>query len=89
MINEGAKILDERIAQRASDIDVVWTAGYGWPTYLGGPMFWAAHFLFGMISIQIGAILREGLSSKEGSDAAHRHTEGVDNTQKSVDNTSL
>jgi hypothetical protein len=52
-------------------------------------MFWAAHFLFGMISIQIGAILREGLSSKEGSDAAHRHTEGVDNTQKSVDNTSL
>jgi 3-hydroxyacyl-CoA dehydrogenase len=42
MINEGAKILDERIAQRASDIDVVWTAGYGWPTYLGGPMFWAS-----------------------------------------------
>jgi 3-hydroxyacyl-CoA dehydrogenase len=39
---EGAKILDERIAQRASDIDVVWTAGYGWPTYLGGPMFWAS-----------------------------------------------
>jgi 3-hydroxyacyl-CoA dehydrogenase len=42
MINEGAKILDEHIAQRASDIDVVWTAGYGWPTYLGGPMFWAS-----------------------------------------------
>ncbi len=42
MINEGAKILDERVAQRASDIDVVWTAGYGWPPYLGGPMFWAS-----------------------------------------------
>ncbi len=42
MINEGAKILDEHIAQRASDIDIVWTAGYGWPTYLGGPMFWAS-----------------------------------------------
>jgi 3-hydroxyacyl-CoA dehydrogenase len=42
MINEGAKILDEHVAQRASDIDVVWTAGYGWPTYLGGPMFWAS-----------------------------------------------
>jgi 3-hydroxyacyl-CoA dehydrogenase len=42
MINEGAKILEEKVAQRASDIDVVWTAGYGWPTYLGGPMFWAA-----------------------------------------------
>jgi len=42
MINEGAKILDERVAQRASDIDVVWTAGYGWPSYLGGPMYWAS-----------------------------------------------
>jgi len=42
MINEGAKILDENVAQRASDIDVVWTAGYGWPSYLGGPMFWAS-----------------------------------------------
>jgi len=41
MVNEGAKILDEGIAQRASDIDVVWVYGYGWPTYRGGPMFWA------------------------------------------------
>ncbi len=41
MINEGAKILDEGIAQRASDIDTVWLTGYGWPTYTGGPMFWA------------------------------------------------
>ena len=38
MINEGAKILDEGIALRASDIDVVWLNGYGWPIYRGGPM---------------------------------------------------
>jgi 3-hydroxyacyl-CoA dehydrogenase len=41
MINEGAKILDEGMAQRASDVDVVWIYGYGWPVYRGGPMFYA------------------------------------------------
>lgn len=41
MINEGAKILEEGMSQRASDIDVVWMNGYGWPPYTGGPMFWA------------------------------------------------
>jgi len=41
LINEGAKILDEGIAIRASDIDVVWVNGYGWPVYRGGPMFYA------------------------------------------------
>ncbi len=41
MVNEGAKILEEGIAQRASDIDVVWNYGYGWPRHRGGPMFWA------------------------------------------------
>ncbi|MCO5118384.1 MAG: 3-hydroxyacyl-CoA dehydrogenase NAD-binding domain-containing protein [Burkholderiaceae bacterium] len=41
MINEGAKILDEGIAIRASDIDIVWINGYGWPVYRGGPMFYA------------------------------------------------
>ena len=40
MINEGAKILEEGIAIRASDIDVVWIYGYGWPVYRGGPMFY-------------------------------------------------
>ena len=43
IINEGAKILDEGMAQRASDIDIVWINGYGWPIYRGGPMFWAEH----------------------------------------------
>lgn len=42
MVNEGAKILEEGMAQRASDIDVVWINGYGWPLYTGGPMFWAS-----------------------------------------------
>ncbi|MBA2771750.1 MAG: 3-hydroxyacyl-CoA dehydrogenase, partial [Sphingomonas sp.] len=41
MVNEGAKILEEGMAQRASDIDVVWVYGYGWPVYRGGPMHWA------------------------------------------------
>ena len=43
MVNEGAKILEEKIAIRASDIDVIWVYGYGWPVYRGGPMFWADH----------------------------------------------
>ncbi|MFV3075598.1 3-hydroxyacyl-CoA dehydrogenase NAD-binding domain-containing protein [Niveispirillum fermenti] len=41
MVNEGALILEEGIAQRASDIDIVWLNGYGWPAWRGGPMFWA------------------------------------------------
>ena len=41
MVNEGAKILEEGMAQRASDVDVVWVYGYGWPVYKGGPMYWA------------------------------------------------
>ena len=40
-INEGAKILEEGIALRASDIDVTWVYGYGWPIYRGGPMHYA------------------------------------------------
>ena len=41
MVNEGAKILEEKVAQRPSDIDIVWTNGYGFPIGKGGPMFWA------------------------------------------------
>ena len=40
MINEGFKILDEGMAIRASDIDIIWINGYGWPIYEGGPMFY-------------------------------------------------
>jgi len=42
MVNEGYLILEEGKAQRASDIDVVWIYGYGWPVYRGGPMFWGS-----------------------------------------------
>ncbi len=41
IINEGAKILEEKIAVRPSDLDVIWVNGYGWPVYSGGPMFYA------------------------------------------------
>jgi len=41
LVNEGARILEEGVAQRASDIDVVYLAGYGFPPYRGGPMFYA------------------------------------------------
>ena len=40
MVNEGAKILEEGKAIRASDIDIVWQNGYGWPVYRGGPMWY-------------------------------------------------
>ena len=42
MINEGFKILEEGMAIRASDIDIVWINGYGWPVYEGGPMFYGS-----------------------------------------------
>ena len=41
LINEGLQILDEGIALRAGDIDLVWTCGYGFPTWLGGPLHYA------------------------------------------------
>jgi 3-hydroxyacyl-CoA dehydrogenase len=41
LVNEGAKILEEGLALRPADIDIVWIYGYGFPRYRGGPMFWA------------------------------------------------
>ena len=41
MINEGARILEEGIATRPGDIDVIWVYGYGWPIWRGGPMYYA------------------------------------------------
>ncbi|MGA7866573.1 MAG: 3-hydroxyacyl-CoA dehydrogenase NAD-binding domain-containing protein, partial [Stellaceae bacterium] len=40
MINEGARILEEGIATRPGDIDVIWVYGYGWPVWRGGPMYY-------------------------------------------------
>jgi 3-hydroxyacyl-CoA dehydrogenase len=41
LVNEGARIIDEGIAQRSSDVDIVYLNGYGFPPYRGGPMFYA------------------------------------------------
>jgi 3-hydroxyacyl-CoA dehydrogenase len=41
MVNEGAKILEEGHAGRAADIDVIYTTGYGFPSWRGGPMWFA------------------------------------------------
>lgn len=43
MINEGARIIEEGIVSRPSDIDVIWCNGYGWPIWRGGPMYFAEH----------------------------------------------
>jgi 3-hydroxyacyl-CoA dehydrogenase len=73
MINEAARILEEGIAIRASDIDVVWAYGYGWPVWRGGPCFYAdligarqicdalTHYaaLTGDTSLKPAALLRE------------------------------
>ncbi len=50
MVSEGALILEEGIAQRASDIDLVWLNGYGWPAWTGGIMYWANHEGLGKIA---------------------------------------
>ncbi len=53
MINEGAKILEEGIAARPLDIDIVWIYGYGFPPYRGGPMFWADQVGLGTVCERI------------------------------------
>jgi 3-hydroxyacyl-CoA dehydrogenase len=55
MINEGAKILDEGMALRPSDIDVIWVFGYGWPVYRGGPMHYADGIGLGRIAERLSA----------------------------------
>ncbi len=53
MINEGARILEEGIARRPGDIDVVWVYGYAWPAWRGGPMFYADSVGLGYIRDQL------------------------------------
>lgn len=55
MIDEGARILAEGIAARASDIDVIWLHGYNWPRGLGGPMYHAAQIGAQAIAEQLNA----------------------------------
>ena len=53
LINVGAMVLEEGIASRASDVDVVWTSGYGFPRHLGGPMFYADTLGLGHVARRI------------------------------------
>lgn len=53
LINVGAMVLEEGVASRASDIDVVWTSGYGFPRHLGGPMFYADTLGLGRVAKRI------------------------------------
>jgi 3-hydroxyacyl-CoA dehydrogenase len=59
VVNEGAKILEEGIALRASDIDVACVVGYNWPVYTGGPMFWADQIGLPKIVAEMRALERE------------------------------
>ena len=59
MVNEGAKILEEGIAIRPSDIDVIWVNGYGWPIYRGGPMHWGDSVGLGKIVDRMRAFAGE------------------------------
>ncbi|WP_076072818.1 3-hydroxyacyl-CoA dehydrogenase NAD-binding domain-containing protein [Sphingomonas montana] len=67
MVNEGARILEDGIAQRASDIDVVWVNGYGWPIRTGGPMFWAD--LIGLDTVVAGLERHAGVLDARGPSA--------------------
>ena len=49
LVNEGARIVEEGIAIRASDVDVVYVNGYGFPAYKGGPMYWAQESGLGQV----------------------------------------
>ena len=75
MVNEGAKILDEGMAQRPGDIDTVWLNGYGWPAWTGGPMYWASHEGLGKVvaglekyGIEVSPYLRRKAEAGQGFD---------------------
>ena len=59
LINEGARVLEEGVASRASDIDVIYLTGYGFPAYRGGPMFYADTMGLATIHDRIAAFHRE------------------------------
>jgi len=56
LVNEGAKILDEGIAARSSDIDIVYLNGYGFPAWRGGPMFYADSLGIGQVLQKLSAL---------------------------------
>jgi 3-hydroxyacyl-CoA dehydrogenase len=60
LVNIGAQILDEGLAYRAADIDVIWTSGYGFPRWRGGPMFHADALGLERVVAQIEALAATG-----------------------------
>ena len=65
LVNEGARIIEDGTAQRASDIDLVYLNGYGFPAYRGGPMFFADN-----AGLHVIARALERIAAQRGSDAA-------------------
>ena len=66
LVNEGARILEDGIAARGSDIDVVWINGYGFPRWRGGPMFYADEVGIGRVRDRLQSLAAEtGDSSLE------------------------
>ena len=59
LINEGARILEEGIALRASDIDVVYLTGYGFPRFRGGPMKYADELGLGNVIDELNTLYQE------------------------------
>ena len=59
MINEGARILEEGIALRAGDMDLIWIYGYGFPIWRGGPMHYADGVGLARIRDRLAALARE------------------------------
>jgi 3-hydroxyacyl-CoA dehydrogenase len=59
MVNEGARILEEGVAARPGDIDVIWAHGYGWPVWRGGPMFYADQLGLPTIRGRLDALVRD------------------------------
>jgi len=58
MVNEGSRILDEGIAARSGDIDVIWHYGYAFPRWRGGPMFYAQTRGFGEVVTRLDALAK-------------------------------
>jgi len=59
MVNEGAKILEEQKAMRASDIDMIWITGYNWPAYRGGPMHYGDQLGLGKVLARLKELQAE------------------------------
>jgi 3-hydroxyacyl-CoA dehydrogenase len=59
MINEAARILEEGIASRPGDVDVIWIYGYGWPAHRGGPMFHADQLGLGQVRDRLNALAEQ------------------------------